>query len=91
MVQDSEEMQGRSALDVIEMYFRENPELKRWFERNIDSGTCGAAVAELREKKERLRQSREEQRHTLAPPVEPDPAFEWLRQAARGSAKSGTP
>ena len=77
-------MTGRSRLDVIELYFGANPELKRWVDRNIEAGTCAAAVSELREEKERLRQWRQEQHGTPARRIEPDPAFEWLRQAAGG-------
>ena len=72
------EMAGQSRLQVIEAYFMANPEIKRWVDRNVESSTCAAAVSELQEKKEQLRQSR------LTPPRrERDPAFDWMRQAGR--------
>jgi hypothetical protein len=79
------EMAGRSRLDVIEMYFDENPEVKRWVDRNMKVGTCSAAVSELREKEQRYKQWQQE-RCGMPPPQGRDPAFEWLHQAARGTA-----
>jgi hypothetical protein len=76
-----QEMSVQSRIQVIDGYLAMNPEIKRWVDRNVEAGTCAAAVAELREKKERLRQSR------LAPPrPERDPAFEWMRQLSRRPA-----
>ena len=82
-------MTGQSRLQVVEAYLAENPEIKRWVDRNIEAGTCAAAVSELREEKQRLRQWLEKQRGTTAPRLERDPAFEWLYQAARGHANGG--
>jgi len=80
-----QEMQGQTRLEVIEAYFRANPEIKRWVDRNIEAGTCAAAVSELREKREQFRQSKQPQRGGSGTPSLPrDPAFDWLRQAARG-------
>jgi len=45
-------MQGKSELQLVEDYLRVNPELHRWVDRNIEFGTCAAAITELREKKE---------------------------------------
>jgi integrase len=81
-----QEMTAQSRLQVIEAYFAANPEVKRWVDRNIEAGTCAAAVSELREKKEEWRQ---EQRGEAVQRPERDPAFEWLREAARGCAKGG--
>jgi hypothetical protein len=81
-----QEMTGQSRLQVIEAYFAANPEVKRWVDRNIAAGTCAAAVSELRERKERFREWRQEEVGQAAPPPERDPAFEWLHQAARGRA-----
>jgi hypothetical protein len=86
-----QEMQGQTRLAVIESYFGANPEIKRWADRNIDAGTCAAAVSELREKREQFQQWKQEQRGKEAPPVPRDPAFDWLRQAARGSDKGRLP
>lgn len=55
------EMQGKSELQLVEEYLTENPEIKRWVDRNIEAGTCEVAVAEMREKKERFRQARLDQ------------------------------
>ena len=81
-----QEMTAQSRLRVMEAYFAANPEVKRWVDRNIEAGTCAAAVSELREKKEEWRQ---EQRGEAVQRPERDPAFEWLREAARGCAKGG--
>jgi hypothetical protein len=79
------ELVGRSRLDVIETYFAANPEVRRWVDRNIEAGTCGAAVSELREKKQHFKQWQQERRG-MPPPRAHDPAFKWLNQAARGTA-----
>lgn len=56
-----QEMQGKSELNLVEDYLVANPEMRRWVDRNIELGTCAAAIADLREKKERFRQARLEQ------------------------------
>jgi hypothetical protein len=71
------EIVGRSRLDVIAWYFAENPEYKRWVDRNIEAGTCADAVAELRAKNEEFRRWLQEQREDL-PPHEPNPDFAWM-------------
>jgi hypothetical protein len=53
-----QKMTGQSRLQVIEDYFAENPEIKRWVAWNIEVGTCADAISELREKKARFRQAR---------------------------------
>jgi hypothetical protein len=78
------EMVGQSRLRVIETYFAANPEMKRWVDRNIEAGTCTAAISELREKKEGFRQWRREHRARPAQPPERNPALGWLHQAALG-------
>jgi hypothetical protein len=59
------ELVGLSRLDVIAWYFEENPEMKRWVDRNIEAGTCTDAVAEFRAKREDFRRWRQEQREDL--------------------------
>jgi hypothetical protein len=81
-----QEMQGQSQLQVVEAYFTANPEIKRWVDRNIEASACAAAVAEMREKKEHLRRSRQEGNSKAVWPRDRDPALEWLHQAARGYA-----
>ena len=66
---------GRSRLEVIAWYFAENPEFKRWVDRNIEAGTCAGAVAELRAEKEE--RQLHEQREDL-PTREPNPDFAWM-------------
>jgi hypothetical protein len=66
---------GRSKLEVIAWYFAENPELKRWADRNIEAGTCADATAELRAKKEDRLQH--QQREALPRP-ERNPDFAWM-------------
>jgi hypothetical protein len=85
-----QEMTGQSRLQVIEAYFAANPEVKRWVDRNIEAGTCAAAVSELREKKERFREWRQERRGGAAQ-REHDSAFEWLRLAAEGRGATRQP
>ena len=82
-----QEMQRQTGVEVIEGYFSANPEIKRWVDRNIEAGTCVAAVSELREKREQFRKWKEEQRERKVPPQPSDPSFDWLRQAARGFDK----
>jgi hypothetical protein len=60
-VRRMQEMQGKSELQLVEYYLAANPEIQRWVNRNIELGTCAAAVAELRDKKERFRQARLQQ------------------------------
>jgi hypothetical protein len=60
-VRRMQQMQGKSELQLVEDYLAEIPEIRRWLDRNIEAGTCAAAITELREKKERLRQARLEQ------------------------------
>ena len=84
-----QEMTGQSRLQVLEAYFAANPEMKRWVDRNIEAGTCASAVSELRERKERFRERRQDQIGKAASPRKRDPAFEWLHQAARGRAGRG--
>ena len=57
-----QEMTGQSRLEVVEAYFAANPEVRRWVDRNIEAGTCAAAVSELQEKMEGFRKWRQEQR-----------------------------
>jgi hypothetical protein len=45
-------------VQAVEKYLAENPETRRWVERNIEAGTCAIAVAELRKRKEEFRQAR---------------------------------
>jgi hypothetical protein len=45
-------------LQAVEKYLAENPEMRRWVERNIEAGTCANAVAELCKRKEEYRQAR---------------------------------
>jgi hypothetical protein len=59
------EIVGRSRLDVIEWYFAENPEFKRWVDRNIAAGTCADAAADLRAYREEFRRWQDEQREDL--------------------------
>jgi hypothetical protein len=70
-------------VQVVEKYLAENPEMRRWVERNIETGTCAAAVAELRKRKERIRQARLAEVGEVPRRV-PNPEFDWMRQAARG-------
>jgi hypothetical protein len=69
---------------AVEIYLAENPETQRWVQRNIEAGTCAAAVAELRKRKEQFRQARLAERGDV-PRREPNPEFDWMRQAAAGS------
>ncbi len=70
-------------VQAVEMYLAANPEMRRWADRNIEAGTCAAAAAELRKKKEQFRHVRLAQLGDV-PLREPNPEFDWLRQAARG-------
>jgi hypothetical protein len=73
-------------VQAVEKYLAENPETRRWVERNIEAGTCASAVAELRKRKEEWRQARLTERGDV-PRREPNPEFDWMRQAARGVPK----
>jgi hypothetical protein len=73
-------------VQAVEKYLAENPETRRWVERNIEAGTCAIAVAELRKRKEEFRQARLAERGDV-PRREPNPEFDWMRQAARGVPK----
>ncbi len=70
-------------VQAVEKYLAENPETRRWVERNIEAGACAIAVAELRMRKEEFRQARLAERGDLPRRV-PNPEFDGLRQAARG-------
>jgi hypothetical protein len=70
-------------VQAVEKYLAENPEIRRWVERNIEAGTCAAAVAELRKKREQFRQARLAELGDV-PTRKPNPEFDWMRQAARG-------
>ncbi len=70
-------------VQAVEMYLAENPETRRWVERNIQAGTCAAAVAELRKKKEQFRRARLAKLGDV-PRRERNPEFDWMRQAAAG-------
>jgi hypothetical protein len=72
-------------LQAVEKYLAENPEMQRWFERNIQAGTCAAAVAELRKRREEFRQAKLAERGPVSR-RSPNPEFDWLRQAARGKS-----
>jgi hypothetical protein len=69
---------------AVEKYLAMNPEMRRWVECNIEAGTCGAAVAELRNKKEQFRQARLVELGDV-PKRKPNPEFDWMRQAAQGN------
>jgi len=73
-----------SKLQAVEKFLAENPEMRRWFERNLDAGTCAAAVAELRKRREQFRQARLSELGGAPMRQTPNPEFDWLRQAARG-------
>jgi hypothetical protein len=68
-------------VQAVQKYLAENPETRRWVERNIEAGTCAIAVAELRKRKEEFRQARLVERGDV-PRREPNPEFDWMRQAA---------
>jgi hypothetical protein len=70
-------------VQAVEKYLAENPEMRRWVERNIEAGTCASAVAELRKRKEQSRQARLAELGD-APRRKPNPEFDWMRRAARG-------
>jgi hypothetical protein len=70
-------------IQAVEKYLAENPEMRRWVERNIEAGTCATAVAELRKRKEEFRQARLAERGDV-PRREFNPKFDWMHQAARG-------
>jgi len=55
-----------SREEVIDKYLVEQRELKRWVDRNIEAGTCAAAVLELRKRREEMKHERAEQRIKLA-------------------------
>jgi hypothetical protein len=76
---------GRSRLEVIAWYFEENPEFKRWVDRNIEVGTCADAIVELRAEKEEFRRRLQEQREDL-PTRQPNPDFAWMDEF-RGKPK----
>jgi hypothetical protein len=71
-------------VQAVEMYLAENPETRRWVDRNIEAGTCAAAVVELRKMKEQFRQARLAELGDV-PRRERNPEFDWMRQAAAGS------
>jgi hypothetical protein len=71
------EIERRPRLEVIAWYFAENPEIKRWVDRNIEAGTCADAVAELRAKREDFCRSLNEQREDLPRP-ERNPDTAWM-------------
>jgi hypothetical protein len=71
-------LQGLSRNDVIEWYFKEFPEMRRFVDRHIEAGTCAAAVTELRIRQEEVRQRRQEQRGATKPtPTKAGP--DWLK------------
>jgi hypothetical protein len=70
-------------VQAVEKYLADNPEMRRWVDRNIEAGTCANAAAELRMKKEEFRQARLAERGDVLR-RKPNPEFDWLRQAARG-------
>jgi hypothetical protein len=71
-------------VQAVKKYLAENPEMRRWVERNIEGGTCAGAVAELRKKKEQFRQARLAELGDV-PSRKLNPEFDWMRQTARGS------
>jgi len=82
-----QEMMGQTRVQVIDSYFAENPEIKRWVERNIEAGTCNQAVTELREKREMLKQLRQDQRGAPPQGRVSNPDLEWLHRAASAETK----
>lgn len=71
-------------LQAVEKYLAENPEMQRWAERNIQAGTCAAAVADLRKLREQFRRAKLAERGGAPRLRTPNPEFEWLRETARG-------
>jgi hypothetical protein len=69
-------------VQAVEKYLAENPEMRRWVERNIEAATCGAAAAELRKRKEKFQQTRLVELGQMPRRI-PNPEFDWMRQAGR--------
>lgn len=70
-------------VQAVEKYLAENPEMRRWAERNIEAGRCAAAVAEVRKRKEQFQQARSAELGDVPRRI-PNPELDWMRQAARG-------
>ncbi len=98
-----EEIAGLPQRDVVEVYFRYHPEMKRWAEAHIAAATCEQAMRELQAdlaEKRKLRAAQRAQRDKLrqmpleercAPPPITQAKLEWLigpRPLIVGPAKS---
>ena len=52
------EIHGLSESDVVEIYFKYEPRVKTWALAHVESGTCKAAIADLRELQREVREGR---------------------------------
>lgn len=79
------EMQSLSRIEVIEGYFKENPEMKGYFDHHMTAGTCAKAAAELRAEREKMRlHLRQGQPQKAAPPAKTEP--NWMAPFLSGPA-----
>lgn len=71
-------------VQAVEKYLAQNPEVRRWVDRNIECGSCAEAAATIRERRRLFREDRLAERGVVPERI-PNPEFEWLREAARGA------
>ena len=91
-------VEGRSHAEVLQWYFKENPEMRDYVDFHIDAGTCAMAVTELLVARQNLGKAREEQRIALeeqrraqtqpTPPRHPD---HWAAPLLSGAREISSP
>jgi hypothetical protein len=89
------ELIGLPEHAVVEVYFEYHPEMKRWANDHISTGTYKVAIYELRVELVHVGAKRRAQRRVhdgpRPTPVAPNPTLDWMKPFQSGPAKIKTP